>query len=72
MQQTAHPVEFVEAFLKAASTPARPFGMGDRDSATNRKIHREPPTYSQPAPPAAATQPELVANQKAVPPPPVL
>ena len=71
MIRSAHPVEFVDRFLKeAASGLPKPFGMGDAKRATNRKVPKGPQTYAQPSPPASATQPELVSNQKAGPPPP--
>ena len=70
MTRNTHPVEFVDAFLKEAQSMAQPYGVGDAKKATNRKVPKGPQVYAQPNPPTG-TQPELISNQKAVPPPPV-
>ncbi len=70
MSTHPYPVEFVDRFLKEAAA-MRPYGAGDAKRVANRKVPRGPQVYAQPVPPVPTTQPELVANQKAVPPPPV-
>jgi hypothetical protein len=70
MSTSTHPVALVDDFLEKTSSLKRPYGVGDSKKATNRKVPKGPQLYSQPNPPST-TQPELVSNQKAVPPPPV-
>lgn len=69
-----HPVEMIDAFIKAASAlrmPARPAGVvGVAKAQTSFAPKR--PAYAQPNPPGGQTAPGLVASQKATPPPPVM
>lgn len=72
MPNVSHPVLFVERFLKeAAAAKPQMYGVGDAVKRSKGKVPRGPQTYTAPTPPTSVTQPELVSNQKAVPPPPV-
>ncbi len=71
MPKHPHPVEFVDGFLKEAEALKKPFGVGDVKRVSKKKVPKGPQVYSQPAPAVTRTQPELISNQKAVPPPPV-
>ncbi len=72
MTTVPHLDAFVDGFLKeAAAALPKPFGMGDSRKATHRGVPKGPQVYSQPVAQPANTRPDLVASQKAVPPPPV-
>jgi hypothetical protein len=70
MRHEAHPVLMVDAFVKQAMAVQRPAGMSDvrRGQAS---VGKERQQYAQPNPPAATTRPDMIANQKALSPPPV-
>lgn len=70
MTRSAHPVEMVDAFIKEATEAMRPYGVSSSPKALEG-YNRRRPTYSQPNPPADATQPSTVIAQKELAPPPV-
>lgn len=70
--RSPHPVLLVEQFLKQAEDAQRPYGMGDaRKGMSQRNPGKGIQTYTAPNPATAATRPDLIQAQKALPPPPV-
>lgn len=71
MATAPHPERFIAAFTKEAQSWGRKVpGVGGTRSST--KVPKGPQVYAQPNPPVTGTNPEMIANQKAVPPPPVM
>lgn len=70
MRRDAHPVLMVEVFVKQAMPLQRPAGVSDVRRG-QMSVGKERQQYAQPNPPAAATRPDLITNQKALSPPPV-